>query len=106
MEFFPDSNFLKFYTLRMNGVEQVLLPVTDLIPITKYDYYAASWRCFVKQHTCLDLDMIYANNITKEMFLFDKAGEWHDEGVYHPKLSMDSTFDESKWYDGFNVAQF
>ena len=33
------------------------------------------------------------------MYLFDKYGEWHDEGVEHPALSLDSTFTEQGWYD-------
>ena len=106
MELFPESKFLKFYSLRLDGIAQTYLPIKDLIPITKYDYFAASKTVFFKQNTCLDLDMIYANDITKEMYLFDKAGEWHDEGVYHKALDMDSTFNEEKWYDGFNVARF
>ena len=33
------------------------------------------------------------------MFLFDKRGEWHDEGVYHDALSMEKTYNETNWYD-------
>ena len=50
--------------------------------------------------------MIYANSITKEMFLFDKKGEWNDEGTFHDDLSMDKTFNETDWYDEFNVHNF
>lgn len=60
----------------------------------------------MKQHNCLDLDMIYANHSTKEMFVFDKGGEWNDEGVYHDALNMDNTFHETHWYDEFNVHGF
>ena len=56
----------------------------------------------MKQNNCLDLDMIYANHITKEMYVFDKTGEWNDEGVYHDALNLDSTFKETDWYDEFN----
>ena len=78
------------------------MPIKEIIPISKYDYWCASWHCFMKQHNCLDLDMIYANHITKEMYVFDKHGEWNDEGVYHEALNMDSTFKETDWYDEFN----
>ena len=47
--------------------------------------------------------MVYANRITKEMYVFDKDGEWHDEGVYHDALSMDKTYNETNWYDEFSV---
>ena len=50
--------------------------------------------------------MVYANQITKEMFLFDKGGEWHDDGVYHEALNMDNTYSETNWYDEFNVQSF
>ena len=56
----------------------------------------------MKQNNTLDLDMVYANYNTKEMFLFDKDGEWHDEGIYHKALDMDSTFNEGRWYDEFH----
>mmetsp|Transcript_2609 Transcript_2609/g.4368 ORF Transcript_2609/g.4368 Transcript_2609/m.4368 type:complete len:117 (-) Transcript_2609:37-387(-) len=104
LEVFPKSQFLKFYTLKLNGVEEYYLPLRDLIPITKYDYYAVSYACFMKQNNCIDLDMIYANNQTKEMFFFDKQGEWLDQGVYHDALSMENTYNETMWYDEFNVT--
>jgi len=47
--------------------------------------------------------MIYANRITKEMYVFDKDGEWKDDGVYHEALSMEKTFNETNWYDEFSV---
>ena len=50
--------------------------------------------------------MIYANMNTKEMYVFDKQGEWKDEGVYHEALSMEKTFNETNWYDEFFVNQF
>ena len=106
MELFPNAKYLRLHTLKLNGVQQVYLPINEVIPITKYDYWAASWKCFMKQNTCLDLDMIYASQITKEMYLFDKAGEWKDEGVYHTALNMDNTFNETNWYDEFNVQSF
>ena len=59
-----------------------------------------------KQHQTLDLDMIYANHVTKEMFVFDKVGQWHDEGVEHHALSMDKTYTETNWYDEFSAHSF
>ena len=61
---------------------------------------------WLKQHNCLDLDMIYANHVTKEMYLFDKGGEWKDDGVYHESLNMENTFVETNWYDEFNPNCF
>ena len=87
----------------MSGVQTSYISVKDIIPITRYDYWGASWRLWFKQHQCLDLDMIYAHKNTKDMYLFDKNGEWHDEGVYHDALSLDETYNETNWYDEFSV---
>ena len=106
LELFPQAEYLKFYTLQLGGIQQVYMPIKELVPITKYDYYAAQWKCFCKQNDTLDLDMIYANMNTKEMYVFDKQGEWKDEGVYHEALSMEKTFNETNWYDEFFVNQF
>ena len=50
--------------------------------------------------------MIYANVATKEMYVFDKNGEWHDEGVYHEALSLEKTYNETIWYDEFSANNF
>ena len=50
--------------------------------------------------------MIYAQYSTSEMYVFDKYGEWHDEGVDHPGLSLDSTFSEQNWYDEFSPEEW
>ena len=70
--------------------------------MTKYDYWCKSHMFFLKQNPCLDLDMIYGNFNTKEMYVFDKDGTWVKEGVNHPNLSLESTFNEANWYDEFN----
>ena len=94
-------------TLQFNGVETVYVPVNQVMPVTKYDYWcAASYKPFFKQHQCIDLDMIYANSQTKEMYVFDKDGEWHDDGIHHDALNMDATYNETRWYDEFNPHNF
>jgi hypothetical protein len=50
----------------------------------------------------LDLDMIYGNYVNKEMYVFDKDGTWHDEGVDHEGLSLEKRYNEHNWYDEFN----
>ena len=106
MEFFPEAEVLKLYTLRLTEVQAIYVPVKQVIPITKYDYWGASWLCWFKQNTILDLEMIYANSITKEMYVFDKKGQWLDEGLNHEGLSMEKTYEESNWYDEFSVHNF
>ena len=106
MEVFPNAQYIKMYVLRLGGVYELYVPIKELIPITRYDYQCASWWLFFKQNSCLDLDMIYANHVTKDMFLFDKAGEWNDEGVYHKALGLDATYNETNWYDEFSAHNF
>ena len=99
MELYPEAKLLKMETLRLSGVQTMYVPVDLVIPITKYDYWCASWKLWCKQNTILDLDMIYANRINKDMFLFSKQGQWHDEGINHDALSMEKTYNEDRWYD-------
>ena len=107
MQLYPKAELLRLDTLKFGGVEPIYIPVKQMIPITKYDYWCAfSFRPFFKKHQCLDLDMIYANINSKEMYLFDKGGEWHDDGVYHDVLNMENTFNETNWYDEFNPHNF
>ena len=106
LELFPEAKYLRMKTLKLNGVHEVYMPIDEIIPITKYDYWCASWHCFMKQSPTLDLDMIYASQLTKEMFVFDKTGDWKDEGVYHEALNMENTFMETNWYDEFNPHNF
>ena len=107
MQVYPKAGLLQMDTLQFGGVQTVYIPVDQMIPVTKYDYWcAAAWRPFFKQNQCLDLDMVYANRNTKEMYLFDKDGEWCDDGVYHEALGLDSCYNETNWYDEFNPHNF
>ena len=70
--------------------------------MTPYDYWCMQAVFFFKQSPDLDLDMVYGHYATKEMFVFDKWGDWKKEGVDHPALSLENTFRETDWYDEFN----
>ena len=102
MELFPKSQFLRFYSLKATGIEEKYVPVSQIIPVTRDDYWCAHWMCQMKQNNILDLDMVYADKSTKEMFVFDKEGQWNDEGVYHEALNLENTYDEATWFDEFN----
>ena len=101
MSLYPKAEMLGVEVLTMDGVQTMIVPINEFIPITKYDYWAASWRFWSKQNPILDLDMIYANRVSKEMFVFEKQGKWHDEGINHEALSMEKTYNELHWYDSF-----
>jgi hypothetical protein len=77
-----------------------------VVPITPYDYWVAQWMVWFKQNQTLDLDMIYANYVTKEMFVFDKEGSWSEEGINHSALSLEKTYNETNWYDEFSANNF
>ncbi len=62
MELYPKAEMLSFDLLQMDGVRTVYLPINTIIPITKYDYWAASWKYWTKQNQILDLDMILTSN--------------------------------------------
>ena len=84
----------------------MFVPLKEVIPITPYDYWCAQWNVFFKQNNIIDLDMIYANHVTKEMYVFDKKGEWVDQGINHPELSMEKAYNETNWYDEFSPHSF
>ena len=48
MELYPKAEYLKMEVLRLSGVETFHVPVNQVIPITKYDYWGASWKLFMK----------------------------------------------------------
>ena len=50
MEVYPKAEMLGFEILQVSGVQTVYMPITNLIPITKYDYWAASWKFWTKQN--------------------------------------------------------
>ena len=106
LELFPEAEYLKMHVLRLGGVYELYVPIKQIIPITPYDYWCASWMMWFKQNQCIDLDMIYANHVTKEMYVFDKNGQWNDAGVFHDSLSMDKTYNETNWYDEFSANNF
>ena len=101
MELYPTTEYLKFYTLTMGGVRAHFEPLKYVIPVSKYDYWGAQYILHFKQVNCLDLEMIYANYASNRMYVFDKNGEWRDEGVYHEKLSLENTYNETNWFDEF-----
>ena len=50
LEVYPEAGLLSMHTLGLKGVYQSYVPVADLLPITKYDYWCASWRLWAKQN--------------------------------------------------------
>ena len=106
MQLYPQGKIISFDVLNWDRMATIRMPIDHLIPITRHDYWCAhGYMPFFKQHNEFDLEMIYANRNSKHMFVFDKTGEWNDEGVYHDALSMENTFNETNWYDEFNPSK-
>ena len=103
MEVYPESKKLRIFDLRLGGVYEQWMPISEVIPVTKYDYHSSHSLYFFKPATFLDFDMVYANYISKAMLVFDKYGTWNDEGVYSEALNLENTYNETLWYDEFNV---
>mmetsp|Transcript_20902 Transcript_20902/g.18535 ORF Transcript_20902/g.18535 Transcript_20902/m.18535 type:complete len:198 (-) Transcript_20902:43-636(-) len=101
MDLLPNNEYLRFYTLTLNGIAEKYEPLKYVVPVTKYDYRVIYGRILFKQHQTLDLDMVYGNYGSKELYVFDKYGTWDDEGLNHDKLSLENTFNETNWFDEF-----
>ena len=48
LEVFPEAKYLRFHSLTLGEVQQVYVPIDEVIPITKYDYWSASWWLWMK----------------------------------------------------------
>ena len=106
MDLLPDHDYLRIRHLAISGIYTKYLPLKYIVPITKNDYACLTNKLFFKQSPILDLDMIYGHFGTREMYLFDKHGEWHEEGLEHDRLSLENTYNETNWYDEFTPDTF
>jgi hypothetical protein len=50
MELFPKAEYLKMYNLTLGGIMESYVPLKEVVPITPYDYWCASWMVFFKQN--------------------------------------------------------
>ena len=76
MDVLPEQKLLRMYDLHLGGVGKFYVPISSVIPITRYDYAEVQTYLFFKQNPCLDLEMVYADRTNKTMYVFDKFGEW------------------------------
>ena len=106
MELLPESEYLRFYTLSLGGVYEKYEPLKYFVPVARDDYRVMYSLTLFKQTPILDLDMIYGNYGSQHIYIFDKKGEWHDEGIEHEKLSLENTFNETNWFDEFTPERY
>ncbi len=50
MKFFPKAELMQIKVLRMSGVHTLYVPVANIIPNTRYDYLASSWKFWTKHN--------------------------------------------------------
>ena len=48
MELFSNAGYLKMHVLRLSGVQEHWVPLKQIVPITPYDYWCASWLLWFK----------------------------------------------------------
>ena len=100
MDLLPEREKVVITSLQLGSLYQAEVDLKKLIPVTVEEYENAHFlgKMFDPAEF-LDLEMIYLNQATQEFFVFDKEGEWKDEGVNHPLLSMEARFNEHQWMD-------
>jgi hypothetical protein len=103
MQFCPKTDALVVGVLRPSGVLEQNLDIKNMVPWTYSDLFASSTIPGVRLPFIVDPDMIYLNLFLREVYLFEKGGEWNKDTVNHPKLSLERLYDEKKWHDRFRI---
>lgn len=100
MELLPETKSLKITSLQLGSLITKEIPISNVVPVTFEDYELAHFGGkLLESAEHFDLDMIYINRPDQEFLVFDKEGKWNEDAVNHKELSMESTFNEHKWYD-------
>jgi hypothetical protein len=94
MAFCHHTDVLILNILRTNGIFQHNLDINNIVPWTYSDLLASSSLVGFKLPFIMDTDMIYFSPFLREIFVFEKDGEWHTGNVTHPKLSLDNLYCE------------
>lgn len=101
MSFCPKTDQLVLNVLRSSGIFPRFLDINNVVPWTYSDLLASSSLVGLKLSFIVDPEMIYFSTFLREVFLFEKSGEWHTENIKHPKLSVENLYDEKKWHDKY-----
>lgn len=100
MDLIPEENKLKVTSLQLGSLFESEVDLKNLIPTTAEEFENAHMMGkMMHPAEFLDLDMVYLNRSEQEFLVFDKEGEWKEEGVNHPLLSMEQRFREHQWMD-------
>lgn len=89
--------------MRPHGITEQNLDLKNMVPWTYTDLLASSKIPGARLPFLVDPDMIYMNLFLREIYLFEKDGEWNEETVKHPQLSLEKLYDEKKWHDRYRI---
>jgi hypothetical protein len=100
LDLLPELSKLRVTSLQLGSLHQSEVDLKNLIPTTAEEYENAHLMGkMLHPAEFLDLEMVYLNSVEQEFLVFDKEGEWKEEGVSHPLLSMEKRFNEHQWMD-------
>ena len=100
MDLIPERSILSVTALQLGSLFTKEIPLKNVQPVTVEDYEISHFGGkLLNSPEFFDLEMIYLNRPDQEFLVFDKEGKWCEEGVNHPALSKEQTFNEHHWFD-------
>lgn len=100
MDLLPEREKLKIVSLQLGSLHESEVDLKKLVPATAEEFEHAHFLGkMLHPAAFFDLEMLYVNQGSAEFLVFDKEGEWKDEGINHPLLSMEKRFNEHQWMD-------
>lgn len=99
MNLLPKVKYVEFIACLSSGIVKFISPLEDIIPITADDFKLRHHVIKSLPADFVDIDMIYTNYKTMDMFCFDKQGTWHSDGVNHELLNVNNSLKENRWFD-------
>ena len=97
-KFNPTTNSFCFTVVDPSGVFDHHMEASELIAFTYRDMIDAV-PYSMPFNEVIDFDRVYKQKTKKNIFLFDKNGEWNSETANHPQISIEALFDELSWID-------
>ncbi len=92
------AKVIELYVMDTSGVYKKYINLEYFIPIT-YSDMVSMLVLNVPFNEMIDIDMIFKNSETRDVFLFDKKGEWNEETCNLPDFEFSELFNENEWID-------
>jgi len=100
MELYAETEQMQITCLELGKLFTKTIPLENIVPVTPEEFEVAhTLGKMIQPPEFVDLEMVYLNKPEQEFLVFDKTGEWKEEGVNHEALSMEKRFAEHKWLD-------